>query len=141
MSKARLFLLSFLFYFPWNDPMINSGQGHCHDDTGCLDNDYFTCRPGTCLDTSVFPSDVFYNNSLMYSNTDSCCSRSEMARGFFEILTLITGLTGLDLTLFASTSSESEQKPCLKWRESCRGLPNWHQVEANRVKGYSWSGQ
>ena len=41
------------------------------------------------------------------------------------------------LTLFPSTSSESERKPYLKEQENGRGWgsPNWHPLEGNKVNG------
>ena len=38
------------------------------------------------------------------------------------------------LTLFLSTSSDSEPIQCLKLRENSKGVTNLHQLERNRVK-------
>ena len=53
----------------------SGGLGHCKDDTGCQDPQFYSCREGTCLDTSVFPSHLYPNNSILLSATDSCCTR------------------------------------------------------------------
>ena len=72
----RSVLVQVSFYCSYlESSSCSGGWGHCKDDTGCQDPHFYSCREGTCLETSVFPSHLYPNNAILLSATDSCCTR------------------------------------------------------------------
>ena len=59
------------------DPPCREGEGHCEQDSDCINSGWARCGNDLCLNTQYFPTAQYPNNTagFGFSSSDNCCYR------------------------------------------------------------------